>query len=230
MDGLLPEPDLDARFRLDGPQVDGLLRELVRRRSVMTLFGTGEAFCTVVEAFGAGGLEVAIPRDRQDLVDEEALTGVALVDEVKVQLEAAPRDLVARRGHLRLRLERPRVAHRIQRREGYRVRPLDGDPGVCHIRAEPGGRLVAVPVLDASVVGVALAFPLDQRPPPIGATLERCQLRLVAHQLVPCDLIVRRHQRGERAIRVGCRLVPLSLAAEQCLQRTIMEIELRRAG
>jgi hypothetical protein len=78
---------------------------------------------------------------------------------------------------------------------------------------------------------VALAYAADERPPPIGASLGRCHLRLEAHQLVPCELVVQRHEPREGSgTRVGCRVLPLSVAAEQALQRAIMAIELRRAG
>ncbi|MEZ4237092.1 MAG: PilZ domain-containing protein [Myxococcota bacterium] len=231
MERLLPEVDDDvlAQFRVDGTAVDAVLRELVRRRTMVTLFGAATPFTTTVEALGEGIMEAVLPLACADAAEVQQLVAVALLDEVKVQLAVRPLGLVTRRGELRLRLTRPDVVHRMQRRHGFRVRPLAGEPFACHLRT-PGGRRTVVPILDISVVGVALAFPPDERPPPVGAELGRCLLHLVERQLVPCDLVVQRHEADAERTRVGCTLRPVSVAAEQALQRTIMDIELRRAG
>jgi hypothetical protein len=227
---LAPETDpaLLAPYQVDGSSaVDTLIRSLIRRRTVVTLFGDTDPFSTVLESYDGSTLDVAISRSRQDAIESERLVAVSLVDDVKIQLSVRPRELVVVGGELRLRLERPSTVHRVQRRDGFRVKPRAGDPGLCHVRTE-GGKVLRLPVLDVSVVGVALAVPRNHLVPAVGARLSRCQLHIVEDRLIPCDLVVRRHAVEPQATRIGCQIEPLSVAAAQSLQRTVMEIELTR--
>lgn len=238
MSRLVPETDLDAiaPFRVpDRLSADTVLRELVSRGVLVSVFGGRVVFCTVVEAFDADTIDLAIGRERRHDPFEgpqgpgpRLITFVAFMEDVKIQVTAHPRAVVLADGKLRLRLDRPEAMFRLQRRDGFRVRPLHGDPAFCHLRG-PTGRYVRAPVVDVSVVGVAFALPEGLSEPTLGSVYQHCQLQLADCEIIPCDLVVSRTEAVPGGHRVCCRIAPRSRAAEQALQRTIMGIELRRA-
>lgn len=233
MHRLVPETNLEAlgAYRVDDRTLaDAILKDLVRRGTLVTVFAGEATFCTVVEAVDPRTIDLAIGRERRHEVmgpGIEALTFVAFVEDVKIQVTARPRAAIVVDGALRLRLDRPEILHRLQRRDGFRVRPIHGEPAVCFLRAA-SGRYERAPILDVSVVGVGLLFVPERRLPALGATFAHCQLQLAGRELIPCDLVVKRVEPLEPGSRVGCRLVPMTRPAEQLLQRRIMGIELKR--
>lgn len=166
-------------------------------------------------------------RGWQRVITADEILCVAFVDGVKVQFRGR-HEVVHVSGEQRLRMPLPSHIYRIQRREGYRVRPLHDDPVTCLVSLPEGSH--KLDVLDFSVVGLALHFPRRLSPPSVGALLRDVRLRLPGPRILPCTLSVRRiaPHPGEEGFQVGCAYERLPPETARAVQRLVREVEQAR--
>ncbi|MEQ1507240.1 MAG: PilZ domain-containing protein [Myxococcota bacterium] len=260
-----PDPAALASFRVPPEDTRVHLQALIDRGLPLWVFPTtraedefvvsqllaGEPGTDRTDRTDGGELLLEVgPDSRWDaMLAEPEVVIVAFVDQVKIQLAARPRvpldrsglaspaaALVDRGGGDRgWRLGWSGALYRIQRRDGFRIRPAEDDPVWCHVPVS-GGR-TAFRVIDVSVVGVALAFPVGTARPDLGTRIVGCRLQLpgtgAGPQLLPCDLVVRQVADrpepglGAPVYRVGCAFEPMTLDLGRVVQRAMMDLERR---
>jgi c-di-GMP-binding flagellar brake protein YcgR len=229
-----PEPETTKldRFRITGTsEIRTVLRRISDEGCPVGLFVDSPSFVTSrVLAVEQDHLDMEVddgsspyPRSWERVATADELVCVAFVDSVKVQFRTVG-SLVESHGEKRLRLGLPQRVFRMQRREGYRVRPTREDPIWCVI-PQMGAR--PYEVLDLSVVGIALRLPMAETPPLLGTELRDAKLRMPGPRVLPCGLTVRRVVTGtpEFGHRLGCSLEGLTPDASRALQRLVMDIE-----
>jgi c-di-GMP-binding flagellar brake protein YcgR len=117
-----------------------------------------------------------------------------------------------------------------QRREGFRVKPQAGHPGLCHRYTRVGTQQYRI--MDVSVVGVSLLLDWNEALPEIGESWPRCHLEVLRDRLIPCDLIVRTVTPGDRSAhrhtRIACSYDAMPDAVERELQRMVFDIQVQR--
>lgn len=111
-----------------------------------------------------------------------------------------------------------------QRREGFRLQPPPGHPGLCLRHSGERYRIV-----DVSVVGVKVqANPCDPLPSP-GQRWQGCTLEILRALPIPCELEVTRvgpdDAAGATCTVIAFRLVDLPETVERDLTRVLMDIQ-----
>jgi flagellar brake protein len=160
--------------------------------------------------------------------DTRDLYLIADRDRVRVTMKLGDVTAIADSNWCCYRSDLPATIYRIQRRDGFRVRPSAKAELVCRIR---GAQYQANdwPVFNMSVIGVALRLPPGASAPPIGSLLRHSQIVSDTQNPIPADLLVRRHwtlEAGNDATTiVGCQFERLDSNAERQLQVLITQIE-----
>jgi c-di-GMP-binding flagellar brake protein YcgR len=238
-----PEPasrELE-RFALYGRQeIVGLLGELRDRQVLVTLYydqSAGFAVSSVLDVSDA--LDEVIFDCAADRLAQTALCEarevvlVGFIDNAKIQFTVGGGEPVTRDGRPGYRVALPKYVLRMQRRSVARHRPLADRPAVClvPVAAEPG-RFEAVPVLDISLGGLAIAAHRSQFEMP-NQVLSPCYLDLPEIGQVNVSLKVRylepiKGSDGGR--RCGCEFVELGGVALRSVQRYVNRLEAENGG
>jgi flagellar brake protein len=166
---------------------------------------------------------------RDTMVQTASWVAVAFLDTVKVQftidapiVSQAPSDSWEASAALPARL------FRIQRREAFRVRPLDHDAVHCVLRLGANEE-VRMRVLDFSAGGLSLRWPRAMALPAQGTTFAHSRIEFGQAIAIPAELVSRQASEAiealEGAYRLGFSYQNISAEAQRALQMAVMDIE-----
>ncbi len=237
----LPEPEgLDQEdFRIHGRfEIIGVLREIIERRSLVTLEFGGDFIVTSLLALNTESGDLFF-----DLAQDEAanarirasarLRFVTLVDNIKTQFETDGAATATFQGGPALRTRMPASVLRLQRRNHFRVKAPRAEPLVCTIPM-PDGTLAQFDISDLSVSGIAMLAGPDLEAFQPGAVFHNCRIEVPEEGTITTSIELRNlvptrdaGAEGER-IRFGCRFLNLAGTVESRLQRYINQLERSR--
>jgi c-di-GMP-binding flagellar brake protein YcgR len=221
-------------------EVIGLLREIIRRRVLVTIhFGGGAQF--IVTSL------LAINPDFEELVfdcgaEKEANKGLArsnrftivtFVNHVKIQFSGQRMEETAYEGTPALRMRMPDSILRFQRREYFRT-PVSGKPLLCRIPPQvKDGQAFEVRIVDIGCGGIALLGPVDDRQIETGTILSNCRIDLpevgtVTTGIEICNLAELTTPTGIKQRRWGCRFANIPGAMVTMIQRYVNTAERNR--
>lgn len=238
-----PEPasrELE-RFALYGRQeIVGLLRELRDRQVLVTLYYDQSArfavsnVLDVNDALDEVVFDCAADRSAQGaLCEASEIVLVGFIDNAKIQFNLGGAEPVSHHGRAGFRVALPKYLLRMQRRSAARHRPSVDQPATCLVPiAGDAGRFEAVPVLDISVGGLAIAvrprqFEMSNQ------VLSPCYLDLPEVGQVNVSLRVRYLEPIEGSgdgRRCGCEFVELGGVALRSVQRYVNRLEAENVG
>jgi flagellar brake protein len=235
----LPETDVEALapFRVEGPvAIKSLLRDLISKKALIALYSLrnfDDFIVTQVVRFDDHGLELDFVTDearRAAILGGGGAIVIGFLETIKIQFTVQSIQLFRSHDGPVLRCPLPANVYRIQRRDSYRVRPLQGEPVVCFVRDGAGGES-GFRVIDFSAGGLALAVPSGSALPAAGQTLRHCRIEVGKRIAIPCELIVRHVSEGlwseDGAHRIGCEYDRPTSEAARSLQLVVMDIEKR---
>jgi flagellar brake protein len=235
------ETDALAPFRTAQPMaIRALLSELKSHAaSVHLLAPHGTSLSTLVWAVDAARQRLTLHplADKADhechaLVEAGEATAVAYLDAVKLQFDLHALTVIHGPGGVVLQAELPQSLYRFQRRDSFRVRPLQARGPQLRLRhpAMPDMALT-LRVLDFSLGGCAVLLPHNVPAMDIGSHLHGVQVHLDAQTLFNAQLQLKHAARfgdsSEGGTRLGCAWQPDTPAARHALQRCI-EVAQRR--
>jgi c-di-GMP-binding flagellar brake protein YcgR len=234
------EPDA---FRVTAPEdIVAVLRRLVEGDVPVTLRAAGDAadptvYATAVWAedvisglvvLSADGDSAAV----QALVAAGHAQAMAQLDNVEVRFPLARLALVKGRDTCALNAAYPVEMQRFQRRDAYRVRPLDYSHPVMHLRrlgadahTQDTADELSLPVLDMSHGGMSLRL-ADDQPAVAGGTMFDGVLELDGMLQVKLRLRVARVAADGR--QLGCEITEVAPQDARALQRYIDHTQRRR--
>ena len=239
-----PAPDdgfVDDReaFRVTDPAEQiALLRQLLDRNTIVHLSGPdGSGITTTVWTVDAQQHRVSLSAEVLDpqlqrLVDAGEVTGVAYLDNVKLQFELTGLLLVHAERACALQAPLPRTLYRFQRRESFRVRTLLRQAATAHLRHPSLPDMpLALRVVDVSMGGCALLLPDDIPPITPGLRLHKVRIELDADTRFHAPLLllhVTSIHPASGGARLGCSMSELDGDAQRALQRYIDQTQKRR--
>lgn len=196
----------------------------------VALAGKGE-FVTVALDVGESFLVLDAAQDPSlnRLLRAGGLTARGRLDGVDVHFELGSADLCELRGLPALRFELPVRAHKLQRRESFRVRAPIAKPMECSVDQGGGARVVAT-VVDISLGGLCLRVPANGFFK-AGGLHKDCLVEIPGFGALKFDMEVRHMQLcedfrlGAAGALAGCAFVALPAAAEQSLQKFMARME-----
>ena len=237
----LPEPEgLDHEdFRIhDRFEIIGVLREIIERRSLVTLDFGGDFIITSLLALNTENGELHFDPAQDEAANARIraagrLLFVALVENIKTQFETGPAVSATFEGRPALRTRMPASVLRLQRRNHFRVKAPRAEPLVCTIPM-PDGALARFVVSDLSVSGIAMLAGPDLEAFQSGAIFNNCRIDVPEEGVITTSIEIRNlvptrdaGAEGER-IRFGCRFLNLAGTVESRLQRYINQLERSR--
>lgn len=239
----LAEPmDLeDARFTLHDPrEIARVLQALVDNRALISAFiMPGALPCpTALLEVRADG-RVLIDGSQQDtlnrrIAEAHHLNCISQLDRVRIQFRLAGMVPVEVDGRPAFSVPAPESLLQLQRRELFRLPLIPGPVVTLQVPADDaGGAPLQVRVADISGGGLALSVrDEDEARFQPRAELAGCVLQLPDCEPIPVQLQVawsaRREPLAGAALRVGCRFLGLSGAAEKQILRYIFQVERQR--
>jgi c-di-GMP-binding flagellar brake protein YcgR len=238
---LLPEPEGPdhEEFRVhDRFEIIGILRDIIERRSLVTLDFSGEFIVTNLLALNpeTGDLFFDVARDENTNTRIRAasrLLFVTLVDNIKTQFEAQRAETASFGNHPALRTRMPASVLRLQRRNHFRVKTPRTESLACTIPM-PDRAVPSFVVENLSVSGIAvLAGPHLEAFQP-GAVFNNCRIELPDEDVITTTIEVRyliptrATGVGGGQVRFGCRFLNLAGTVESLLQRYINRLERSR--
>lgn len=239
LDGGGPSAATLAEFRLDAPrEVQALLRQFMDGNVLLTLASSaGHCLTTTIWTLDAQRDQIGFAADLRDprlerLLEADEVTAVGYLDSIKVQFDVQGLVLVRGKQSCVINARYPRELYRIQRRSGYRVRPLAGSSPTATL-AHPAipDMTLGLRVLDVSVGGVALLLPREYPDVQPGIEINEVKIHLDADTQFSTTLAVHHVSvlGGESgARRLGCEMLRLSPSVERALQRYIDTTQKRR--
>lgn len=238
----LPEPearDLEQFQVYSRVEIVGLLRELIDRRALATVYfhGGASSIVTPLLAVNPEFEEIVFDcasnaRDNALLARSVGLVAVAFLDQVKVQFRAGRAEETVFEDRPAFRVRLPDSVLRLQRRNHFRVRTPVTRPLVLAIPAgTAGGRPRALRVEDLSCGGVGAVAGKDDGPFEPGAVFGRCRMELPGVGAIECTVEVRHTRLGAGgALRLGLRFVDLPVSTVTRVQRYINHLERAQLG
>lgn len=218
-----------AEFRVSGHAPIGDLLRLIVDKKLPALFSPRPD-----QVIRGGVAEVDLRQGLLDLaVDMQAESTQALIDcgqatvaaydaNVKLQFTLTGIERVEREDSAFLRSPFPSAVFRLQRRSAYRVRPPETVPVALRFRHPLQLRqLLSCRVLDLSLGGCRLSYPLEASPLPSGTNIVNARLELDAETKLLISLQVRfiqdlldeeGHRQGQA---LGCNWAPMSPDTER---------------
>lgn len=200
---------LSPEYRIEGEfAVRAVLRELMTRRSLVTLYPEGrvdDALVTRIVHVAPDGVELDAsgqPQSRAALRDARFAIGVAYPENVKTQFRlddmSLADELATPTGSTgepvatvtTLQAPVPSAVYRLQRRESFRVRPPVDDDAYCVHRVAIG-REVRHRLIDLSAGGLSIRMEAEEAPPAPGRIWRQSRIETAASLVIPCELIVR---------------------------------------
>lgn len=234
-----PEPDgpgLEA-FAIRGEAaIRALLESVARRNTMLTVFAHDDHdtfLVTRIDAIGARGLVVDLTTESaraHRLADGGRSIAVCRLDGVKLQIPLGIERIDGHEGTgMSMRCSLPEVVYRLQRRDGYRVRPMPGHAAAVVLRDGRGGEL-RYELYDISVAGLSFIADADRRWT-VGDRHEHARLYLGVYSPLPCTLDVSSlkpfvcSQEANERWHVGCAFRYLSGEVERDLQRFVTDFQ-----
>ncbi|MEY2686794.1 MAG: hypothetical protein RL375_992 [Pseudomonadota bacterium] len=223
------EPD---RFRVtEAVEVGDLLDQLVARHVPVTLATPdGVNYTTQLVSSDHSARRIGFAASNRDmrlrsLVDADEALAVAFLDQVRLQFDLGGLMLVHGAKDSVLQAEWPASMYRFQRRDSYRVRPLDHQKPVAHLIHPDGShRALALRIIDLSLGGLALQLPAEHEAIEPGTRLDPVEIDLdaltrlnVALRVVHVSVL----DGGTTGTRLGCEWVHMGGDGARVLQRYI---------
>lgn len=228
-----------AEFRVDAPaEIFGLLRQLADGNVALHLSTPGGARCSAtVWALDPGRGLLCLSAEAGDhrlpeLLESDEIVAVGYLESIKLQFDLHDVVLVRNGRDCALNARFPGELYRLQRRNGFRVRPLitTGPTATLRHPAVPGVQL-ELRVIDVSIGGVALFLPDDAPPIEPGLVLQQVLVELDGDTRLSVGLMVQHvtllHQES-RGVRLGCEMRGLSGEGTRALQCYIDRTQKRR--
>jgi len=218
-----------AEFRVSGHAPIGDLMRLIVDKKLPTLIsGASEQVIrgTVAQADQAAGMvDLAVDMQAEAtaaLIERGQATAVAYDANLKLQFGLSGFERVESEEGAFLRTAFPTAVFRLQRRSAYRVRPPETVPVALRFRHPIKVRqLISCRVLDLSLGGCRLSYPLDAPELPSGTNIVNARLELDAETKLLITLQVRftqdmvdeeGHRQGQA---MGCIWAPMSADTER---------------
>ena len=237
----LPEPEgLDYEdFRIhDRRAIIGVMREIIQKRSLVTLSFGGEFIITSlmdVDPVSGALFFDAAQSEAQNLriTGADRLHFVTLIDNIKTQFQTDPATSTNLKGWPALRTAIPASLLRLQRRNHFRIQAPRAEPLVCAIPM-PGGAVARFVIGDLSVSGIAVLAGPDFDIFQPGAIFENCRIELPEHGEITTSIEIRNlvpaggNGADGARFRFGCRFLNLAGTVESLLQRYINHLERSR--
>lgn len=220
----------------DPAEVHAVLREIVERRPLVTLYlnDGAEFIVTSILQVDVERGEIVLDHGANEVVNGHVLsasrlTVVTMLDHIKVQFHVARAREAPFERLPAFRAPIPDRVLRLQRRDAYRVKVPVG----TWLRVPQGDREHTLRVLDLSVGGLAAVASSDVLDPAPGTVLRECTLGMPGEPPITIDLEVRyallyAATAGARVSRFGCKFVDLPGSAATWLQRVVLYIERHR--
>lgn len=228
-----------AEFRVTHPSERLALMRQLRDGSVPVMLSSPDGFTMTTtlwaldDARGRLNFTAEAGHPQLDpLVDADEVVAVAYLESVKLQFDLQGLVLVRSFNACALQCRMPSEVYRFQRRNAYRVRPLERQQPKARLRhpSMPDMQL-ALRVLDVSAGGCALWLPQDVPALQAGTRLAEVVIELDELTRFTAALTLQHVttlQSGDRGVRLGCAWQPLSGTAERTLQRWIDQAQKRR--
>lgn len=231
-------PDL----RVDtSAEILGLLRDIQDKGLKLTLAASdGRSYNTRLWMIDAQQQTLSFSADAGDaqlrsLLEAEDVIAVAFLDRIKVQFQLDNLLLVNSTQGSALCTDLPREMFRFQRRDTFRVRPLDaGTPRVTLVHPQAPERKLQLRIFDVSMGGLAFLLPQETAPEtdfPAGTVLGRAELQLDRGTQLEVRLRVQHVTTlniDSEGVQLGCAFEPLSAVATGILQRYIDHTQKRQ--
>lgn len=236
-----PEPvNTDLKVNTQ-PEILSLLRDIQDKGLMLTLVAPdGCNFAATLRSiepdlasisFSAAANEPSLHR----LLEADDVLAVAYLDRIKVQFQIDNLLLVTGPDGSALRADLPREMYRFQRRDSFRVRPVEsGAPRATLSDPHHPGHTLRLRVLDVSMGGMAVFVAEDASPNadfPIGTLLGPVDLQLDRSTQLQVHLRVQ-HVSGfnqeSKGVQLGCAFESLSGTASGILQRYIDHTQKRQ--
>lgn len=242
LDGSGEGDDPLAEFRVtDPPVILALLREMRDKAvqvSVVNAQGVGIASSLWTVDPDQGRISFTAddrnPNLHKLLRGNEA-AAVCYIESVKLQFELHGLALVSGVEASALQADIPQRLYRFQRRQGYRVKPLErGNPTVQFMHPTEPTRKMSLRVTDVSIGGCALLLPLNTPTVPGRTELEVVRVDLDADTRFNCGMMIHhasplRNLDGELSgHKLGCEWLRMDGSAQRALQRYIDLVQRRR--
>ncbi|MDT3677600.1 MAG: flagellar regulator YcgR PilZN domain-containing protein [Burkholderiaceae bacterium] len=237
---------LNPQYRIEGEfAVRAVFRELMSRRSLVTLYPEGradDALVTRIVHVAPDGVELDAsgqPRSAAALRDARYAIGVAFPENVKTQFrlesmsvaDERPADDNAKPVALVTTLQAPVPAeiYRLQRREAFRVRPPLEDEVYC-VQRVGIGRELRHRLIDLSAGGLSLRLAADETPPAPGRIWRQSRIETATSLVIPCELVVRGVYEdaalgGDRRVAFAFHAMPTEVLRR--VQMYVLDIEKR---
>lgn len=169
------------------------------------------------------------------LLSANETTAVGYLESVKLQFEVHHMVLVRGAQTSALQASLPLHMYRFQRRNGYRVKPLErSSPSVQFMHPALPDKKLALRVMDVSIGGCALMLPHNVQGFPDETQIEQARVDLDADTRFNVGLLMH-HASPVRASdgallgsRLGCEWIKIDGGAQRALQRYIDQIQKRR--
>ncbi|HEX6363415.1 MAG TPA: flagellar regulator YcgR PilZN domain-containing protein [Albitalea sp.] len=235
----LPPGSVPEDFRITAPfEIAAVLKRLADGSVHVGLNSpNGGSIVATVWAVDAGNgmLSFSVPAHEPQLdavVECDEAVVVGYLDSVKVQFDADKLVLVRSGDRVALKCSFPHELFRFQRRNGFRVRPMQRTTPVAVLRHPmiPDMKL-ELRVLDVSIGGCALFLPSDVPPLDPGVLMNGVVIDLDSDTRVHTGL--RLHHvtslnPESRGVRLGCEMVAPGPDGQRALQRYIDQTQKRR--
>lgn len=221
-----------GQFRVtDAAEIGDLLDQLIARQLPITLATPdGVNFTTHLVSSDHSARRIGFAASNRDmrlrsLIDIDEALAVAFIDRVRLQFDLSGLMLVHGAKDSVLQAEWPVSMYRFQRRDSYRVRPLDHQKPVAHL-IHPAASLhaLALRIIDLSLGGLALQLPPDveafepgTRLDPVEVDLDALTRLNVALRVVHVSVL----DGGSNGTRLGCEWLRIGAEGARVLQRYI---------
>lgn len=228
-----------VQFRITEAIEQGdLLDQLIIHQVPVTLATPdGLSYTTQLVSSEHSARRIGFAASRRDmrlhgLIDADEALAVAYLDRIRVQFDLAGLMLVHGAKDSVLQAEWPLSMYRFQRRDSYRVRPLDHQKPVAHVIHPVGAHgVLALRVIDLSLGGLALQLPPDLGAIEPGTKLDPVEVELDA--LTRLDVALRvAHvsvlDGGVRGTRLGCEWLRLGGGDSRAVQRYVESTQKRQ--
>ncbi len=221
-----------GQFRVtDAAEIGDLLDQLIARHLPITLATPdGVNFTTHLVSSDHSARRIGFAASNRDmrlrsLIDIDEALAVAFIDRVRLQFDLNGLMLVHGAKDSVLQAEWPVSMYRFQRRDSYRVRPLDHQKPVAHLlHPARSHHALALRIIDLSLGGLALQLPADLEAFEPGARLDPVEVDLdavtrlnVALRLVHVSVL----DGGSNGTRLGCEWLRIGAEGSRVLQRYI---------
>jgi c-di-GMP-binding flagellar brake protein YcgR len=233
------QAELDDYRITSAGEIQGLIQRLLEERTLVTLSGPqGERYITMLWQTDAASHCLSFSAEDGDSRLDELLEGgeiaaVAYLDSIKIQFDLDGVLQVSGPQGRNLRANWPQTIYRFQRRDAFRVQPLNNHTPTARLNhpALPDMPL-SLRVLDVSLSGVALFLPDNVPMIPAGVKLAHCRLELDDSTSVDVSLVVHHvtaiHPQTH-GVRLGCELLDVD-RTDRTLGTYINQTQKRRAA